>query len=222
MAKKPPPPSGSETGRQTGEKHKKNPKENRGLSDEDQGLWAYVLRDVLPLPGKRAKPVLDAGDHTPARAASPVPAPPQSEVAPASAPTPAPPPRMDLSPGSGLDRRNANRLRKGQMVIEGRLDLHGLRQAEAQTRLTQFLLSAHAAGKRCVLVITGKGNSKMTAAMDDGLPGWMRNEPGVLRQNLPLWLRQDPLRAIVLEMSAATPRDGGSGAFYILLRRERG
>lgn len=219
MAKKPPPPPASETPGKTGEKHKKNPKENRGLSDEDQGLWAYVLRDVLPLPGKRAKPAAPVADHTPAHGVSSH----QTTVGPSPAPALSPPAvRTDLSPGSGLDRRNANRLRKGQMVIEGRLDLHGLRQAEAQARLTQFLLSAHAAGKRCVLVITGKGNSKMQADTDDGRPGWMRNEPGVLRQNLPAWLRQDPLRAIVLEMSAATPRDGGSGAFYILLRRDRG
>jgi DNA-nicking Smr family endonuclease len=101
----------------------------------------------------------------------------------------------------GLDRRSAERLRRGARRIEARLDLHGMTQAEAHGELEVFLARADAARQRCVLVITGKG--------------------GVLRAGVPRWINEQPNRSRVLAFSPAQPRDGGAGAFYILLRRRR-
>ncbi|HIP78018.1 MAG TPA: hypothetical protein EYH07_06110, partial [Kiloniellaceae bacterium] len=106
-----------------------------------------------------------------------------------------------------LDRRKAERLRRGKLPIEATLDLHGLRQAEAHRRLEHFLADSQAAGKRCVLVVTGKGAT--------------RAEPGVLRSALPLWLNQSPNRERVLSFDYAQQKHGGTGAVYILLRRKR-
>jgi DNA-nicking Smr family endonuclease len=114
-----------------------------------------------------------------------------------------------LSPGrsADLDRSTADKLRRGLLPVEARLDLHGHRQAEAHRALDAFVTRAAHAGKRCLLVITGKGNA----------PG----SEGVLRQALPRWLNEAPLRAQILAMTEAQPRDGGSGAFYLLLKRKR-
>jgi len=92
-------------------------------------------------------------------------------------------------------------------MIEGRLDLHGMILVEAEMALEKFLKSAHVRGVRCVLVITGKG-----------LRG---NGTGVIRAALPGWLNGSSLRPIVVAFSQARPADGGAGAFYVYLRRDR-
>jgi DNA-nicking Smr family endonuclease len=104
------------------------------------------------------------------------------------------------------------------MQIEAKLDLHGLRQAEAHRRLRSFLLSAHARGVRMVLVITGKGSGTVDPA-GLGTEGVGR---GIIRRNVPLWLGEPDLRAIVIGTAPAHARHGGDGALYVHLRKPRG
>lgn len=106
-----------------------------------------------------------------------------------------------------LDRRTADRLRKGQIPIEGELDLHGMTQEESLGALENFLSGALANGRRCVLVITGKGTA--------------REGGGVLRTMIPGWLAEGRHRDWVLAVETAQPRHGGAGALYVLLRRQR-
>lgn len=189
---------------------------------DELDLWRQVVRDVEPLPGARAMvepPPADAElrraqDH--ADAAS---APAGNAVAPPRAPTPqtpsslAPAPPL-LKPGliAGLDRRSAQRLKRGQYPIEGRLDLHGQTQESARRLLDRFLASAQAGGKRCVLVITGKGRSRS----DHGAA-----RPGVLRAMVPKWLNEAPNRGRIVAFTYARRDQGGEGALYILLKRKR-
>jgi DNA-nicking Smr family endonuclease len=108
--------------------------------------------------------------------------------------------------GQGIDRRQALRLKRGQLPIEARLDLHGMTQAEAHRALAAFVARGHAAGKRVLLIVTGKGT---------------REGSGVLRAAVPRWLAEPALRPLVLTSEPAVPRDGGDGALYLLLRRSR-
>ena len=114
-----------------------------------------------------------------------------------------------LAPGrsAGVDKRLAERLKRGQLAIESVLDLHGQTQDEAHRQLDAFLAAAAHAGRRCVLVITGKG-------------AW-REAAGVLREMVPRWLNEAPNRARVLAIAHAQPRHGGAGALYVLLKRRR-
>ena len=116
----------------------------------------------------------------------------------------------DLSHGSapGLDRRTAQRFRRGLMPIEATLDLHGHNRASGRQVLKSFLTNHQAAGRRCVLIITGRG------LKDD----W---SVGVLRQAVPRWLNTEEFRKLVLAFAYARPNHGGRGALYILLRRNR-
>jgi DNA-nicking Smr family endonuclease len=118
----------------------------------------------------------------------------------------------------GLDRRSSEKLRKGRMTIDGRVDLHGLTQKEAHARLRSFLGSAHRQGKRCVLVITGKGSSPEKS---DDAPFMGGGRRGVLREEVPKWLALPDLRRLVLDTRTAQDKHGGSGALYVLLRRQR-
>jgi DNA-nicking Smr family endonuclease len=154
----------------------------RGPSESDRALWRAALKDVTPLPGRPAPP--------------PTPPPPS----PAAAEKP-PTGTAGERRGRGLDRRTAERLRRGELPIAARLDLHGMTQEEAHRALVRFLARAQAAGQRCVLVITGKGD--------------------VLREAVPRWLAEGETSDRVLATSLAQPRHGGDGARYVLLRRLR-
>ena len=113
-----------------------------------------------------------------------------------------------------MDKKTFGRLKRGKVQPEGKLDLHGMTMDQAHPRLTQFILSAHASGKRLVLVVTGKGKAR-----DDGGP--IPTRLGVLRHNVPQWLAQAPLTQVVLQVSEAHLKHGGGGAYYVYLRRTR-
>ncbi len=112
-----------------------------------------------------------------------------------------------------MDRRRFDKLRRGRLEPEARLDLHGMTAERAHAALTGFIRTAHALDRRLVLVITGKGRS------DDGTlrPG----RHGILRHSLPHWLAAPPLAALILQIAPAHHRHGGGGAFYVYLRRRR-
>ena len=110
-----------------------------------------------------------------------------------------------LGDKSGIDRSSARRLQRGQLLIEDRLDLHGLSQEQAHKKLNAFIGRAVQENLRNVLIITGKG----------------RDGHGILRHKVPEWLKDAPLCHHVNAISYAQPKDGGKGALYIRLKRQR-
>lgn len=184
-----------------------------GKGEADRALWDKVTREVRPLKRREPAPL----SSVPPRAAPSQEAKPSHESRrPEQALLSPPPVRValappaDLLPGvaGGVDKRTLAKLRRGQITPEGRIDLHNMTQSEAYAALGGFLASAQGAGKRCVLVITGKGYRSDGAV-------------GVLRTNVPHWLNQPANRARILAFSHAVPADGGEGALYVLLRRRR-
>jgi DNA-nicking Smr family endonuclease len=195
------------------------PGENRKGGGEfpERELWEQVTQGVKPL--KRRSPRLPPEPEAVATAAKTGPCADRSGSSrPAadrrsSSPAPvrnAPAAPPELAPGvaAGLDKRTLARLRRGLIAPQGRIDLHNLTQSEAHGALTTFIAKARAADKRCVLVITGKGTRSEGAI-------------GVLRANVPHWLNQPPNRPHILAFSYAAAADGGEGALYVLLRRQR-
>ena len=180
-------------------------KDSSGIGADDAKLLEQAFADVAPLPGREVRP-----------GAEPAKPKPKSRAAPPSGrtPEPAPPELPELRTGDtpGVDKKTQQKMRRGQIEIEGRLDLHGMYQDEAFRALERFLARSQAAGKTCVLVITGKGTRP-------GGPGGERI--GVLRRAVPGWLNRAGLRERVRSFREAAPNHGGSGALYVLLRRAR-
>jgi DNA-nicking Smr family endonuclease len=184
----------------------------RPISEEERALWQSVAKTARPL--KRARKsqratVAAKAEPKTTPAPKPVKKPKATLKTAPPAPPPAPPPHHELSHGlsTGMDKRQAERFRGGRLPIEGRIDLHGRTQQEAHDDLRAFVTDAHARGKRCVLVITGKG---MTAA-----------KAGILKTNVPRWLNEPGLRRHVLAFDYAERQHGGEGALYVLLKRDR-
>jgi DNA-nicking Smr family endonuclease len=201
----------------------------RDLSEEERALWRGVARSVKPLRKRVARPS-DHGEAAaagaPAKAvksARPVKAPAKPPTrAPAKAgkfvklapppskPSAAPVLLPSFAPTlAPLARREKQHLARGRTAIDARIDLHGMTQAQAHGALAHFLRRAQHDGAKFVLVVTGKG-----ARSAD-------QERGVLRRQVPHWLRLPDLREVVLGFEEAHVAHGGEGALYVRLRRMR-
>jgi DNA-nicking Smr family endonuclease len=177
-----------------------------------EDLFQAAVAGVKPLDGRRRERVGGAPPASPARAVTSADAEALAEL-------------CDLVAGNvpfdisdtdeyvegavtGIDPRLVRRLRRGEFAYQAYLDLHGLTSAEARGEVHEFLTEAFQSGKRCVLIIHGRGrNSK------DQIP--------VLKRHVIGWLARGQWSRLVLAFTSARPCDGGVGAVYVLLRRRR-
>jgi len=172
----------------------------RRLSAEEAELWRRVARQVIPLDDERGRALLPeapaAGTDTAASAPAPA----------TAAPRPARSEATALAADHGtLDRRTAQRLKRGRIAIDARFDLHGHTQSTAHAALLRFVERARARGCRHVLVVTGRGP-------EGG---------GVLKRTVPRWLAEPVFHRHIVAFHEAGPRHGGAGALYLVLRRPR-
>lgn len=107
-----------------------------------------------------------------------------------------------------LDYNTKSKIDKGKYFISDRLDLHGYNIEDAYYKLIDFVVKNYQAGNRCLLVITGYGSAT--------------NKAGTIRNNLYKWLSDIKIQHMVLYHQQARKEHGGKGAFYVLLRRNRG
>lgn len=194
-------------------------KRKRTISKEDLVLWERVTENALPLDPERTHltEFTEIPEPRPLPVLNPIepfligaqlkPKPPQHRL------------RPDLDEifaktSPNMDKRNFDRLKKGKLRVDGKIDLHGMTLAQAHPALNAFVHDAHMSGKRLLLVITGKGKS----GRDDGIIPVLR---GVLKHQVPQWLNMMPLAPMVLQVTQATQKHGGTGAYYVYLRRQR-
>ena len=161
----------------------------RSVSAEEAKLWRSAMRNVTPY---RSPPPPEVPL---APATLPVAAEPAPVVPPA-----APPARRP----NGIDRQTFRHLAKGERTVEAVIDLHGMTLQAAHSALRRFVELQSGLGRRCLLVITGKGGP---------------DRPSKLRQEVPLWL--ETWSPPVLAVTSAQPKHGGAGALYVLLQRRR-
>lgn len=187
-----------------------------GPEADDEALWRRVTQDVAPLTRRRQGRVREIADATSPDAMTKGDAAAKSKFAdkraqrvmPAPEPAPTRPTELTHGKAPGLDRKTQTKMRRGQLEVEGRIDLHGLTQTEAHRALIAFISSARDQGKRAVMVITGKGLRET-------------GEVGVLRRAVPGWLNAPPLKSMIRAFDYAARQHGGEGALYVLLKRDR-
>jgi DNA-nicking Smr family endonuclease len=106
---------------------------------------------------------------------------------------------------SGVQPKVISKLKKGQIVVERKIDLHGSTVSQAGAKLQHALDMAIADQQRCVLVVHGRGK------------GSFDNKPAI-KTHVNQWLRDSPN---VIAFHSAPPHHGGTGAVYVLLKRQR-
>jgi DNA-nicking Smr family endonuclease len=171
-------------------------KSKRELSTEEKKLWRRVAASVKTrrtMPSEEAEEPAPPSKSVVRRTEKMVgAAPPPVRSAPKAMPPPA--------------RRDAEkRVRRGKLDIGGSLDLHGHTQDSGRNALTRFLRVAQLRGDSVVIVITGMG----------------RGGEGVLKRRLPEWLAEPALRPMTTGYAPAHRSHGGSGAFYVFIKRAR-
>ena len=196
----------------------------RRLRPDEVDLWQQVARSAQPLSNNQAPrdPMMSLDKPEAATSGATKPPAPLSpfamgEAARSTMQTHAFPrntaDRLQSAPVQ-MDAKAFKKMQRGALNPEARVDLHGMTQDRAHGALTHFILSAQSRGLRLVLVITGKG------AIEDPYDPAPRRR-GVLKTQVPQWLRLPPLASAVLQVSEAHRKHGGAGAYYVYLRRAR-
>jgi DNA-nicking Smr family endonuclease len=168
------------------------------LKLDDAALWEDVKKTVKRLPKSAVqKEKLNATEKAKEKIEA-VPLKLEKKAAPKIA--------EPLLPSTSFDRMTLRKIKSGRIGIDDTLDLHGLSQEAAHRALEAFIFHACRRGFKLVLVITGKGDRFSTSE-------------GVLRGQLPRWLKETELRRAVLGFNKASTSHGGDGAFYVRLRK---
>lgn len=191
----------------------------RVLRPEEAELWSQVTETAIPI-----SPGIPQTDSKPTKTRVADPQTPRSissfKLGAQAAPKTA---KHNLMPSLedsfartpvAMDKKAFTRLKQGRLSPEARIDLHGMTLDQAHPALNRFILDNHAKGRRLVLVITGKGKAKDS-------PGPIPTRLGVLRHQVPQWMQQHPLKPLILQVAQASQKHGGSGAYYVYLRRTR-
>lgn len=182
----------------------------RRLTEAERTLWSEVVRDVAPI--RPSKGPVDAAPEQTDTEGSPEPAKPAAKSKPDARRVPSSLAAAPSAPPlASFGRRMRQRIARGNHAIGGRLDLHGMTQREAHDALLRFLRAGQERGVTLVLVITGKGR-----AGADGT-----TERGVLKRQVPQWLKLPAFRELIVGFEPAHIAHGGEGALYVRLRRTR-
>lgn len=182
----------------------------------DFELWLETAKTIKPLRHRASRnpPIAPSGGPTPVKRPLNLPSTPHVHV---PSPLHKAPPQI-----TGLDRRTTQRLTRGHVEIERRIDLHGTGIEVARVNLLSFLRGAQATGLRNVLVITGKGDSPFSRHTLHGADHFHSPErAGRLRRLVTEWFHEAEFRSLVAGFQPAHPKHGGGGAYYVRVRRLR-
>ena len=167
-------------------------KDGRPLKPEEKTVWKRVAKTVAPRryeKGPKSARPLPPKDPTQEDFANMLRLPPDIAPAPRGLP-------------QSLDENQDKKTRRGQVVINAKIDLHDMTQAQAKPTLMKAIIRASNRNHKCVLVVTGKG---------------LRGE-GVLRRNFIGWIGDPQIRPLIATYAQAHIKHGGSGAWYVFLK----
>ena len=170
------------------------------ISDADKTAWKEAVEDVTVISHKSVAPQIKPKTGFKAEREQTVPLKLYHH-------------ELKLGTSADIDANTMRRFKREEFAVEASLDLHGYTEERAYNAVCKFVTQAYLSGKRCILIVTGKGLQHHDE--DIFAP------KGVLKERVPQWLGQDNLKQLILSYIHPSPKLGGSGALYILLRRHR-
>ncbi|MES2905772.1 MAG: Smr/MutS family protein [Pseudomonadota bacterium] len=174
------------------------------LDADDAALWEDVKKSVKRLRPGETRLLVKAKAKTPPKPKLPLIKPEKIETKPPLIKKPA----IAVEPAEQFDRMTLRKIKTGRVKVDDSIDLHGLRQDTAHRALESFIFNARERGYKLVLVVTGKGNR-------------FNKGEGVLKTQVPRWLKEGDLSRAVIGFSKAAQSHGGDGAFYVRLKKKR-
>ena len=166
------------------------------VSPEDQALFLEAVDGATPL-GTRDRIAVPRPPASTVRVA---------DLPPAIALTVEGDGRRYCARAPGVSKAQLSELRTGKLRVEDTIDLHGLTVESGRHQLRAFLVEAQRAGRRCVLIVHGRGT---------------HSEHGAPQREAVLVELLGPLSGLLHAMASAVPSDGGEGATYVMLRGAR-
>lgn len=181
------------------------------LSAQDESLWKNLTQSVTPLEGRPAAPEVKARrmvrDRIEGRPLS-------TDWHIGTSPDPTP----------SLDRKTRRKITKGRQDVDRSVDLHGLTQDQAFSRLCSVVEGGIKRGDKTLLVVTGKGGARFLQTGAEAQSQFRTRADfeqfgGILKRMLPTWLEGPELKPFIESYGEAAKEHGGEGAFYVLLRK---
>ena len=115
--------------------------------------------------------------------------------------------QLELNKTLGIDRKLDKKLKNGDFKIDLKLDFHGLTLEQAFNSLLYNIENAYNNNLRFLLVITGKGKGTQEGRES-------------IKSQFTYWMKHPNISSRVIKYTEAQKKDGGSGAFYILIKRK--
>ena len=95
------------------------------------------------------------------------------------------------------------------------LDLHGKTLEEANDIIENFIKKSHEDKVQKLIIVTGKGLHS-----DNEKDPYVSKDLGILKYSIPEFVRNnEDLMKMISKISEASVKDGGTGAFYIFLKK---
>ena len=95
------------------------------------------------------------------------------------------------------------------------LDLHGKTLDEANSIIENFIKKSYEDKVQKLIIVTGKGLHS-----DNEKDPYVSKDLGILKYSIPEFIRNnEDLMKIISNISEASVKDGGTGAFYIFLKK---
>ena len=126
--------------------------------------------------------------------------------------------KTSLSKELKIEKNSTNKkLKKGKILINKKIDLHGYSLEEAKQTFLSTVNKCFLNNHRCILFITGKGIKKNTTNDFQEKKLYY----GKIRNNFLNWVSEEGAYSKILNVQQADIKNGGDGAFFVYLRKNK-
>tara|TARA_Y100000591_G_scaffold56114_1_gene44687 strand:+ start:121 stop:534 length:414 start_codon:yes stop_codon:yes gene_type:complete len=121
-----------------------------------------------------------------------------------------------LSSNKKLPNKDLNKIKNNNLKTN-HIDLHGYSLEEANKKIKNFIISSYENKITKLIVVTGKGLHSNNLSNP-----YVSKDLSILKHSVPEFIKNDnELMRIIIEIKEASIEDGGSGSFYIYLKKKK-
>ena len=120
-----------------------------------------------------------------------------------------------LSQEERLPNKDLN-ISRDKKIVSKLCDLHGYSLDEANKKINDLIRNSYEAGISKLVIVTGKGLHS-----ENEKNPYISKDLGILKYSVPEYIKNNrELMSLINDIKEASIEDGGSGAFYIYLKKK--